>query len=360
MAVSVELPAAAEQGAVKNLQQALLRAIKDQLQVSLDDEDAAAALVGNATLTTSVATRKNGGGAKDTYVYTLTAWVPVALVGQAALGGSRGRRRALSAGAIPAALDGLQQSGYLLQRLHELGFDADALASSGALELSGGLVAPPSASPSPAGAATITLRLGGLPAGAFDTGSGALTAIAVGKITAGLSAGVATACPTCTVRVLRVEDSVGAQLYAAARRLGAQGAVTVFSAIYGAGALAARGAFDESAASAALTARFGAPVTASVVSSSVGGGSGSGGSSGGSSGGLSGGGAVGISVAAVLLVLAAGAIYFFCAPRPAAAKKVDLRLRSVAAPEAPVPPASVLASATHADINVDIYEGVEE
>ena len=150
MAVSVELPEPAEAGVVNNLQRALLRAIQDQLQVSLDDEDAAAALVGNASLSTAVATRSNGVGARDTYVYTLAAWVPLALAGRALGGGGRGRR-ALAAGAIPAALAGLAQSGYLLQRLHELGFVADALASSGALELRSGLLAPPSASPSPAG-----------------------------------------------------------------------------------------------------------------------------------------------------------------------------------------------------------------
>ncbi len=145
----MELPEPAEAGVVNNLQQALLRAIQDQLQVSLDDEDAAAALVGSATLTTAVATRVHGEGARNTYEYTVAAWVPVALAGRALGGG--GRRRALAAGAIPAALSGLAQSGYLLQRLHELGFDADALASSGALELRSGLLAPPSASPSPAG-----------------------------------------------------------------------------------------------------------------------------------------------------------------------------------------------------------------
>jgi hypothetical protein len=176
VAVSVELPETAEQGAVINLQRALLRAIQDQLQVSLDDEDAAAVLVDSAMLTTSLATRNNGVGAKDTYLYTLTAWLPVALVGQALGGG--GRRRALAAGAIPAALDGLQQSGYLLQRLHELGFDADALASSGALGVSGGLVAPPSTSPSPTASSGV---------------GGAATAVASATLTLAAVLGIAAA-----------------------------------------------------------------------------------------------------------------------------------------------------------------------
>ncbi len=311
--MSVELPEPAEAGAVKNLQRALLRAIQDQLQDSLDDEDAAAALVGSATLATSVATRSNGVGARNTYKYTLTAWVPVALAGRALGGG--GRRRVLVAGAIPAALDGLPQSGYFLQRLHELGFDVDALASSGALGVSGGVVAPPSASPSPAGAATISLRLSGLPAGAFVAGNGALTTDAVDKIAAGLAAGVATACPACIARVLRVEDSAGAPLYAAARRLGAQGAVTVFGTIYGPGALTAQGGFDEGAASARLTTLFGTAVTASVVGTS------GGGSAAVASAALTPAAALGIAAAALALLLASAyGVYRYCAWERRAAK----------------------------------------
>lgn len=133
-----------------NLQRALLRAIQDQLQGALDDESAAVELVSSATLATSVATRTNSG--PGTYVVTLTVGLPMAQVGRVS---GTGRRRALApaADAISAALNGLPQSGYFLQRLHEMGFDADALASSGALELSGGLVAPPIAADAPSAAA---------------------------------------------------------------------------------------------------------------------------------------------------------------------------------------------------------------
>jgi hypothetical protein len=142
VALSVELPTVAADGEVANMQRALLRAIQDQLQDALDDVEAAAALVGNATEAVTVAPRPNG-DAPDTYVYTLTAGVPTVLQGG---GGAilRGRRAlASSAGAISAALNDLLRSGYLLQRLHEEGVDADALASSGALSMSGGIVAPP-------------------------------------------------------------------------------------------------------------------------------------------------------------------------------------------------------------------------
>ena len=50
----------------------------------------------------------------------------------------------------------------------------------------------------------ISLRLSGLPASAFNTRTGALTAAAVSIITTGLAAGVAAACPACIVRVARI------------------------------------------------------------------------------------------------------------------------------------------------------------
>ncbi len=141
----MELPAVAADAAVANLQRGLLRAVQDKLQDALDDEVAAAAYAGNATLAVTVATRSNR-NAPDTYVYTLSVGVPTALLGKdGAPLPLEGRRRALSdaGAAIPAALGDLPQSGYLLQRLHELGFDADALASSGALSVSSGLQEPP-------------------------------------------------------------------------------------------------------------------------------------------------------------------------------------------------------------------------
>ncbi len=74
--------------------------------------------------------------------------------------------------------------------------------------------------------------------------------------------------------------------------------------------------------------------------------------------GLSGGGAVGIAVAAVLLVLIAGAVYFYgpSLARPAA-PKADLQLRSIkAAPAAPAVPAA----AAYGDIDLNIYNGIED
>ena len=145
----------------------------------------------------------------------------------------------------------------------------------------------------------ISLRLSGLPASAFNTRTGALTAAAVSIITTGLAAGVAAACPACIVRVARIVDNEGSLLYTAARRLSSVGAATVSAFIDGNGADApnALANFDQTAAGLQMSGLFGTSITTAIAVSSSG-------------GGLSDGGIVGIAVAAVLLLVAAGAICY--------------------------------------------------
>jgi hypothetical protein len=121
---------------------------------------------------------------------------------------------------------------------------------------------------SPSGVA-ISLRLRGLPASAFVAGSGMLTAAAVDIIAAGLKAGVAVACPSCTVWLTRVDDSAGAPLYTAVRRLGSLDAITASGVISGEGAVGAINSFAQNAASSKMSDLFGTSITASVALASA-------------------------------------------------------------------------------------------
>jgi hypothetical protein len=135
VAVSIELPpAAAEEAALANILRAVLRATQDLLQEALDDEVAAAAFAGNATLAVTRAAAQGGAS-----VYTFSVGLPPALQ----LAPLR-RSRALAAGADGCSKGPLEENGMLRQRLAEAGVPGvDALFDSGALSVCMETVAPP-------------------------------------------------------------------------------------------------------------------------------------------------------------------------------------------------------------------------
>jgi hypothetical protein len=141
------------------------------------------------------------------------------------------------------------------------------------------------------------VQLGGLPADAFNAGK--LKPTAADSIATALTAGLAAACPACTVRVTRVVDSTsGAEVYAAGRRL-AGGTYTVTYFVGGAGAAggaAAVAGLHTAIVAEKLREALQAPITVALTGAS--GGAAAGGSS------LSAGGAVGVAVAALVIFAA--------------------------------------------------------
>jgi hypothetical protein len=183
------------------------------------------------------------------------------------------------------------------------------------------VVAPsPSPSVTPQGV-TATVQLGGLPATAFDDSTGVLKRTAADNIASALTAGVAAACPACTVRVTRVVNSATGAVVFAGRRLQAAAVYTVSFFVAGAGAAAAAAGINTALVASQLSTSLGITITVTLPST------------GGSNDGLSGGAIAGIIIAAVV-VAALMICFYLClkaAARDPAAPKAGLRLQSVVA-----------------------------
>jgi hypothetical protein len=150
---------------------------------------------------------------------------------------------------------------------------------------------------------TATVQLGGLPATAFDDSTGMLKRTAVDNIASALTAGVAAACPACTVRVTRVVNSATGAVVFAGRRLQAAAAYTVSFFVAGAGAPAAAAGINTALVASQLSASLGTTITVTLPST--------GGAS--DSGALSSGVAIGVGVGvavAVAVLLLAAVMYF--------------------------------------------------
>jgi hypothetical protein len=126
---------------------------------------------------------------------------------------------------------------------------------------------------------------------------------AVDNIASALTAGVAAACPACTVRVTRVVNSATGAVVFAGRRLQAAAAYTVSFFVAGAGAPAAAAGINTALVASQLSASLGTTITVTLPST--------GGAS--DSGALSSGVAIGVGVGvavAVAVLLLAAVMYF--------------------------------------------------
>lgn len=161
------------------LQAALLKAVADQLQDTMDSASAAQTAVANAVLVpVAIAQNQAPPQGDGMYVHTLSVGIPSALL-QGSGGAAVRRGRALQASKAAAALSNLLQTGFLMQRLSESGVvDANALLDSGALSVSAVLVAAPSASAAAVAAAPAPASSDA--AGISELGVGALVGIALG------------------------------------------------------------------------------------------------------------------------------------------------------------------------------------
>ena len=299
----MQLPERQEDAAVQLLLGAFLASVRDVATQVLGDAEAAAAVVAAAPTAVTVTPQADG-----TLLYQFTAKLPASYA-TAVVAQRRLRRLQDASGSDP--FSNMLTDGTLTQNLLQAGVsNAQELLESGALGVAAAVEEPsrtssitssqsPSPSPSPSTVgATGAVQLGGLPASAFVAGR--LTPAAATSIETALTAGLAAACPACTVRVTRVVDSTsGAEVwYAAGRRL-AGGTYTVTYFVGGAGAAggaAAVAGLNTAIVANSLSGALQAPITVALAGAS--GGAAAGGSS------LSAGGAVGVAVASLLIFAA--------------------------------------------------------
>jgi hypothetical protein len=137
VAVAVEQPAVLDGETSANMQQAVLEAVKMQLQEALGDPDAASAVVANAALGVASAPSASGGS----IVYTFTVDLPAELAA---------RRRGRALVVATANLGGFL--GFLMLAFKQAGVpDVDALFDSGAVSVNAGLKQPPGGGAAPGG-----------------------------------------------------------------------------------------------------------------------------------------------------------------------------------------------------------------
>jgi len=293
--VSLQQPAQQEEAIVQQFLGAIVASVQEVLNRQLGDADAAAAVVAAAPTTVTATAQADG-----TYLYQFTVMLPAAM----ATAAPQQRVRRLLGGSGGDPFSSMLTDGTLTQKLLESGVgNTQDLINSGALGVAVAVVAPsPSPSVTPQGV-TATVQLGGLPATAFDDSTGMLKRTAVDNIASALTAGVAAACPACTVRVTRVVNSATGAVVFAGRRLQAAAAYTVSFFVAGAGAPAAAAGINTALVASQLSASLGTTITVTLPST--------GGAS--DSGALSSGVAIGVGVGvavAVAVLLLAAVMYF--------------------------------------------------
>jgi len=303
-----------EDASVDLFMAAFLSAVEDKVREALLDDDVATqAVMGSAPRSVTVAALPSGA-----QLYTFTVSVPLSALAPPATRRRLSVARRLQA-SVQDSLTALLTDGTLTQKLLESGVgDAQDLIDSGALGVAGATVEPSqSPLPSPVGTSGV-VQLGGLPPAAFD-GAGMLMPAAVSSIASALTAGVATACPACTVRVTRVVNSAtGAVVFAAARRRLATATYTVTFFVAGAGAAAAVAGINTAVVGAQLSTSLGVAITVTVPAAGPD-----------APSGLAPGGVAGVAVAAFLLLAAAVGVWCY---KKKAAEKVKATV--AAAPKA--------------------------
>ncbi len=322
----MEQPAALDGASVDLLMTAFLAAVGDKVHELLVDDSTTNTVMAGAPRSVAMTATSSG---KLNYQFTVS--IPLSVLTAAGAPARRlgdGARRRLQGGSSQDYLAALLTDGTLTQKLLESGVgNAQDLIDSGALGVSAAVVEPsPSPSATPHWGASGAVLLGGLPASAFDA-AGMLTASAVGNIESALSAGIASACAACAVRVSRVENSAtGAVVFAGGRRLAAA-TYTVAFFVGGAGAAAAAAGIDTAAVAAQLSTALGAPITVAAA----------GGGAAAAPSGLSPGGAAGVAIAIILLSAAAVVLYFRAKKGAMAAAKVASMAEAVPPPNGSPP-----------------------